>query len=396
MQPASRRGPRKKRPRPKTPGAIRRVTTRAKPLSPSDDERYMRECLALARPLVGLTTPNPAVGCVIVRGHRIVGRGATAPGGRPHAETVALARAGARARGATAYVSFEPCAHQGQTPPCARALVEAGVGRVVIGCRDPYPLVRGRGIATLRRAGISTVVGVLEDDSGRLNEGFITRVTRGRPLALLKLAVTLDGRIAAANGDSRWISSEASRRLVHQWRRESDVVMVGAGTIIADNPRLTCRIAGGRDPVRLIVDPHLRCDPGAAIFHLRSRAPTIIATTAGNQMAARRRYGSRTEVIAVAPAGAGLRLAALMRELGRRGWCRVLIEGGAHLAGAALRAGIVDRVAFFVAPRILGGGLAAVEGLAAPTMRAALRLDQMAARPVGDDWLIEAAIAHAR
>jgi diaminohydroxyphosphoribosylaminopyrimidine deaminase / 5-amino-6-(5-phosphoribosylamino)uracil reductase len=364
-----------------------------KPASPSRDEHYLRECLALARPLIGLTTPNPAVGCVIVRDERIVGRGGTAPGGRPHAETVALANAGARARGATAYVSFEPCAHQGQTPPCARALIEAGVARVVIGCRDPYPLVRGRGIAMLRRAGISTVVGLLEDESRQLNAGFIARVTRGRPLVTLKLAVTLDGRIAAANGDSRWISSAASRDLVHQWRRESDVVMVGAGTVSADNPRLTCRIAGGRDPVRLVIDPRLRSDPAARIFHLRSRAPTILATTAANQQAAQERYGPRVEVIAVAPELAGLRLAALMRELGRRGWCRVLLEGGAHLAGAALRAGIVDRVAFFVAPKILGGGLAAIEGLAAPTMRAALKLERMTARPVGDDWLIEAALA---
>jgi diaminohydroxyphosphoribosylaminopyrimidine deaminase/5-amino-6-(5-phosphoribosylamino)uracil reductase len=371
------------------------VTTRSKLATPSRDERYMRECLALARPLVGLTTPNPAVGCVIVRDDRIVGRGATAPGGRPHAETVALAKAGARARGAIAYVSFEPCAHQGQTPPCARALIKAGVGRVVIGCRDPYPLVQGRGIAMLRRAGISTVVGLLEDESRELNAGFIARVTRGRPLVLLKLAVTLDGRIAAANGDSRWISSAASRELVHQWRRESDVVMVGAGTVIADNPRLTCRLEGGRDPVRLIVDPRLRSDPASRIFHQRSRAPTIVATTAANQTAAQGRYGSRVEVIAVAPDHAGLRLASLMRELGRRGWCRVLMEGGAHLAGAALRAGIVDRVAFFVAPKILGGGLAAIEGLAAPTMRAALQLERMTARPVGDDWLIEAAVAQA-
>jgi diaminohydroxyphosphoribosylaminopyrimidine deaminase/5-amino-6-(5-phosphoribosylamino)uracil reductase len=344
--------------------------------------------------MVGLTTPNPAVGCVIVRDNRVVGRGVTAAGGRPHGETVALVRAGLRARGATAYVSLEPCAHQGQTPPCARALIEAGVGRVVIGCRDPYPLVQGRGIAMLRTAGISTVVGVAEDDCVRLNEGFITRVTRGRPFTLLKLALTMDGRIAAANGDSRWISSEASRELVHQWRKESDVVMVGAGTVIADNPRLTCRIEGGRDPVRLIVDSRLRCDPKARIFRQRSAAPTIIVTTSRNRTAAEQRYGSRTEVIALPPAADGVRLPALMQELGRRGWCRVLLEGGAHLAGAALEAGIVDRAAFFVAPLILGGGLSAIAGLTAPTMRAGLRLDQMTARPVGNDWLIEAAVVH--
>ena len=356
----------------------------------------MRECLALARPSIGLTTPNPAVGCVIVRDGRVVGRGITAPSGRPHAETVALARAGARAHGATVYVSFEPCAHQGQTPPCARALIEAGVGRVVVGCRDPYPLVQGRGIAMLRRAGISTVVGVLDAESRELNAGFISRVTRGRPLVRLKLAVTLDGRIAAASGDSRWISSAPSRDLVHQWRRESDVVMVGAATVQADNPRLTCRVAGGRDPVRLVVDPALRCDPAARIFHQRSRAATIVATTVANRHAAEERYGSRAEVIAVVATRGGLQLAGLMRALGQRGWCRVLLEGGAHLAGAALRAGIVDCVAFFVAPKILGGGLSAIEGLTASTMRTALKLEQMTARPIGDDWLIEAAVAPRR
>jgi diaminohydroxyphosphoribosylaminopyrimidine deaminase/5-amino-6-(5-phosphoribosylamino)uracil reductase len=246
----------------------------------------------------------------------------------------------------------------------------------------------------LRRAGISTVVGVAEDDCVRLNEGFITRVTRGRPFTLLKLALTMDGRIAAANGDSRWISSEASRELVHQWRKESDVVMVGAGTVIADNPRLTCRIEGGRDPVRLIVDPRLRCDPRAKVFRQRSTAPTIIVTTSGNRTKVGQRYGTRTEIIGLPVARDGLRLPSLMQELGKRGWCRVMLEGGAHLAGAALRAGIVDRVAFFVAPLILGGGLSAIAGLTAPTMRAGLRLDQMTARPVGNDWLIEAAVVH--
>jgi diaminohydroxyphosphoribosylaminopyrimidine deaminase/5-amino-6-(5-phosphoribosylamino)uracil reductase len=248
----------------------------------------------------------------------------------------------------------------------------------------------------LRRAGISTVVGVLDAESRELNAGFISRVTRGRPLVRLKLAVTLDGRIAAASGDSRWISSAPSRDLVHQWRRESDVVMVGAATVQADNPRLTCRVAGGRDPVRLVVDPALRCDPAARIFHQRSRAATIVATTVANRHAAEERYGSRAEVIAVVATRGGLQLAGLMRALGQRGWCRVLLEGGAHLAGAALRAGIVDCVAFFVAPKILGGGLSAIEGLTASTMRTALKLEQMTARPIGDDWLIEAAVAPRR
>jgi len=354
----------------------------------------MRAALALAAPMLGWTSPNPAVGCVIVQGDKIVGCGATAPGGRPHAETRALAEAGRRARGATAFVSLEPCAHQGQTPPCARALIEAGVARVVVGCRDPYPLVRGRGLALLRRAGIRVTLGVLEELCLRLNEGFITRVTRARPFAILKLATTLDGRIASVSGDSRWISSPASREIVHRWRRECDAVIVGAGTVIADNPRLTCRLPAGRDPVRVIVDAGLRCDPASRVFRQRSKAPTIIATVPENLTRAAARYGRRVELIAAPPTRDGVDLAVLMRELATRGWSRVLLEGGAQLAGAALQAEIVDRVAFFVAPKILGGGRSAVEGLTPCTMRDALHLVKFSASQVGSDWLLEGDLVH--
>ncbi len=350
----------------------------------------MRECLALAQLKIGLTSPNPAVGCVIVREGKVVGRGGTAPGGRPHAEPQAIAEAGELARGATVYVSFEPCAHQGQTPPCARALVEAGVARVVVGCLDPYPPVRGRGIAILNSARIATTVGVLESECRRMNEGFIARVTRGRPFVILKLAMSLDGRIAAATGDSRWISSEESRRLVHQWRRESDVVMVGAATVIADNPRLTCRIEGGRDPVRVIIDQRLRSPAGARIFRQRSPAATILVTSAMKAASVSRRYGARVEAIGASVDGHGIALMEVMREFGRRGWSKVLIEGGAKLAGAALRAGIVDRVAFFVAPLIIGCGLSSVEGLLAPSVREAIKLKNFSTRRVGSDWLLEA------
>jgi diaminohydroxyphosphoribosylaminopyrimidine deaminase/5-amino-6-(5-phosphoribosylamino)uracil reductase len=355
-----------------------------------EDERLMRECLALAQLKIGLTSPNPAVGCVIVREGKVVGRGSTALGGRPHAEPQAIAEAGELARGATAYVSFEPCAHQGQTPPCARAMVEAGVARVVIGCLDPYPPVRGRGIAILNTARIATTIGVLESECRRMNEGFIARVTRGRPFVILKLAMSLDGRIAAATGDSHWISSQDSRRLVHQWRRESDVVMVGAGTVIADNPRLTCRIEGGRDPVRIIIDQRLRSPAGARIFRQRSSAPTILVTSVIKAASVRRRYGERVEAIGASVDRQGIALMEVMREFGRRGWSKVLIEGGAKLAGGALRAGIVDRVAFFVAPLILGCGLSSVEGLLARSVREAIKLKNFSTLRVGSDWLLEA------
>ena len=371
----------------------------------------MRMALDLARAALGTTSPNPAVGCVIVRDGRIVGKGATAAGGRPHAETIALARAHGRARNATAYVSFEPCAHQGKTPPCARALIEAGISRVVAGCIDPYPAVRGRGIAMIRRAGVRVTVGVLEDECIRLNEGFIARVKRGRPFVTLKLAASLDGRIAAPGGDSRWISSAPARALVHRWRAEADAVMVGADTVIADNPRLTCRRSGKhdrmRDPIRVVIDGKLRVSPHAKVFHPGSGAPAILVTTERNLARARRRYRiARTEVIAAPSAADGvalddeIALDQLMREFGGRGWCNVLIEGGAHLAGAALRAGIVDRIALFIAPMILGAGLPAIEGLQIGQtrkigqVRNALRLQNLSACRVGADWLLEGHVQH--
>jgi diaminohydroxyphosphoribosylaminopyrimidine deaminase/5-amino-6-(5-phosphoribosylamino)uracil reductase len=358
------------------------------------DQRFMREALALAQARLGRTSPNPSVGCVIVRAGKVVGRGVTGIGGRPHGETIALTAAGPRARGAVAYVSFEPCAHHGDTPPCAGALVKAQVKRVVVGCVDPDPRVKGRGIAILRRAGIDVVTGVLENESARLNEGFITRVTRGRPMGLLKLAMSLDGRIAAEGGDSRWISSEASRELVHRWRAESDAVMVGAGTVIADNPRLTCRIATGRDPVRVIVDARLRTSPDARVYRQRSSAPAILVTQPSNLARAQKKYPRRgVEVIAVSAKRGKLSLDRLMREFGRRGWCRVLIEGGANLAGSALEAGIIDRIALFVAPKIIGAGLPAIEGTHLRSVRDAFHLSELSARPVDGDLLVEARVS---
>ncbi len=357
------------------------------------DSRLMEETLALAESALGFTSPNPAVGCVIVAGGKIVGRGATATGGRPHAEAVALAKAGARARGATAYVSLEPCAHFGNTPPCANALVDAGIKRVVIGCGDPFPQVRGEGIAILRKAGVAVTLGVLEEECRRLNEGFFTRVEKERPMVTLKLAMTLDGRIAAASGDSQWISGEESRALVHRWRRYNDAVMVGAGTVIADNPRLTCRDEGGRDPYRVVLDAKLRCDPRARVFTQRSIASTILVTTAAKYRLAHQRYGSeKTEVLAVKTSGHEIALTPLLMEFGQRGWNRVMIEGGAHLAASALRQKVVDRVAFFVAPKILGGGLSAIEGLGFLKMKDSIGLDDLEVWQIGHDLLLEARI----
>ena len=360
------------------------------------DQKMMGHALALAESQIGRTSPNPSVGCVIVnRAGTIIGEGATADGGRPHAETIALGMAGAAARGTIAYVSFEPCAHVGQTPPCADALIEAGVKRVVVGCLDPYPAVRGRGLAKLRKAQIDVTVGVLEDQCRRANEGFIMRVTRRRPFTLLKLALTLDGRVATIERDSRWISSDQSRELVHRWRSRYDAVMVGAGSVIADNPRLTCRIKGGRDPMRIIVDARLRTPARSIVFRQKSPAKTLLVTEPGKLATASRDHGSDgVEVIAVSADAGGIRIAELMRELARRGCSSVMIEGGANLAGSALRAKVVDRIAFFLAPKLLGGGLSAIEGLQIGKMKRAIPLENLRARQVGPDWLFEAEISH--
>jgi diaminohydroxyphosphoribosylaminopyrimidine deaminase / 5-amino-6-(5-phosphoribosylamino)uracil reductase len=353
------------------------------------DLRFMREALAQAAAVLGRTSPNPAVGCVIVRQGRVIASAATAPGGRPHAEPQAIEIAGQRAAGATAYVSFEPCSHFGQTPPCADALIAAGIKRAVIGCLDPYPPVRGRGVAKLRRARIAVEVGVLEDECRRLNEGFITRVTKRRPFVLLKMAMSLDGRIAAPHPGG-WISSAQSRELVHRWRNECDAVMAGAGTVIADNPRLTCRLRGGRDPVRIVVDAALRTPPQAQVYRLRSAARTMLVTIPENQKRAEQLYGAgKVEIIAVRGSAEGVDIRSLMRELGTRGCSKLLLEGGAHLAAAALHAKVVDRVAFFVAPMILGAGIPAIEGLQTVRVGNAIQLTNLRTRPIGADWLLE-------
>ncbi len=261
---------------------------------------------------------------------------------------------------------------------------------MVIGCLDRYPAVRGHGVAILRRAKIEVSVGVREDECLRVCEGFFTRVARGRPFGLLKLAMSLDGRIAAASGDSKWISSKESRELVHRWRRESDAIVVGAGTVIADNPRLTCRMPGGRDPIRVIVDARLRISPDALALTEHSAAGAIIVTTRNNLSHARRRYANpRVEVIAITGRNGKIDPAAMMREFGRRGWNQTLFEGGANLAGAALAAGIIDRAAFFVAPKILGAGISAVAGLAAAQMSDSIALENLSVRKGGTDLLVE-------
>ena len=323
-----------------------------------DDHDHMRAALALARRGLGSTWPNPSVGCVIVSNGRVVGRGLTAPGGRPHAEPTALSMAGDRARGATAYVTLEPCCHWGRTPPCTDALIAAGVARVVIAERDPDPRVDSMGAATLRAAGIQVDEGLLADDARDTLAGFLSRVTKGRPLVTLKLASTLDGRIATATGESQWITGPGARRAAHAIRGRSDAVLVGIGTVLADDPDLTCRIPGFRQTpiVRIVVDSQLRTPTEARLVATARDNPTWILHRPDAPAARALALSERGVVtIPVPSANPGVDLTEAMQALGNAGITRLMIEGGGLIAGAALRADLVDRLAWFHAPAIIGG-----------------------------------------
>jgi diaminohydroxyphosphoribosylaminopyrimidine deaminase/5-amino-6-(5-phosphoribosylamino)uracil reductase len=360
----------------------------------TDDLLHMRAALALARRGLGNAWPNPAVGCVLVKDGRVIGRGWTQPGGRPHAETEALRRAGAAARGATAYVTLEPCSHHGRTPPCCEALAEAGIARVVMAMRDPDPRVNGRGLAMLRGAGIAVEEGLLEAEARALNAGFFRRIQAGMPVVTLKLASTLDGRIATATGESRWITGQAARREVHALRARHDAILVGSGTVLADDPDLTCRIPGmERVPMlRVVADARLRTPPSARLVQSAAVAPVLIMTAPGHPPAAQAPFMEAGADMVTAPAHAagGLDLPSLLRALGRRGVTRVLAEGGAGLAAALLRQGLVDRLAWFHAPAVMGGdGHPALEGLRLAALSAMPRFRRVALRALGDDMLSE-------
>lgn len=341
------------------------------------DIAHMRAALALARRGLGRVSPNPSVGCVVVANDRAVGRGWTSPGGRPHAETQALLRAGSSARGATVYVTLEPCCHHGRTPPCSEALIAAGVARVVASMEDPDPRVAGAGFAALRAAGIAVDVGLCAEEAREVNCGFLLRLGKGRPLVTLKTATTLDGRIATRSGESQWITGEAARARAHLLRAQHDGVMIGVGTAIADDPELTCRLPGlaAASPVRILVDPRLRLPLTSTLVRTARRVPTWVLALASADAARREAFvGCGIEVIDV-PMAKDDRLdaAGLLRILGERGLTRVLVEGGAALAAALLRERLVDRIAWFRSARLIGG-----DGV---PVAAALGVDRLADTP---------------
>ncbi|MDX5357853.1 MAG: bifunctional diaminohydroxyphosphoribosylaminopyrimidine deaminase/5-amino-6-(5-phosphoribosylamino)uracil reductase RibD [Rhodobacterales bacterium] len=321
-----------------------------------DDGRHMAHALALSRRGLGRVWPNPSVGCVIVKDGVVVGRGVTAPGGRPHAEPQALAMAGAAARGATAYVTLEPCAHHGKTPPCANALVAAGVARVVSALQDPDPRVSGGGHAILRAAGIVVTTGVMEAEARAVQQGFLSRITLGRPMLTLKLALSVDGRIATASGESRWITGPEARARVHLMRASHDAVLVGGGTARADDPELTVRGLGiGAQPVRIVAASRLDLPRGGRMEAAIAHGPFWLVHGRDAPEEARAYWAARGARLIGCRAGAGgLDAGALMQALGAEGLTRVFCEGGGQFAAALVGAGLVDRLEVFGAGLLLG------------------------------------------
>jgi diaminohydroxyphosphoribosylaminopyrimidine deaminase/5-amino-6-(5-phosphoribosylamino)uracil reductase len=355
-------------------------------------EQYMQRALDLARQGVGRTRPNPAVGAVIVREGQVVGEGFHPAAGEPHAEIFALRQAGELARGADLYVTLEPCSHQGRTGPCAEAVVAAGIGRLFIGTLDPNPKVCGRGRARIEAAGIPVVVGLLEEECRRLIAPFAKHVVTGLPYLILKSAITLDGFTATATGDSQWITNPSSRLQVHHLRDQVDGILVGIGTVLADNPQLTTRLPeGGRNPLRIVVDSTLKIPEDAALLNGSSAPPLIVTTARAPQKRIDALSALGVEILTIPEGEGGVDLAAMMAELGRRGLQSILLEGGAHLNGAALRAGLVDRVMIFIAPKLLGGGdgRGIFAGPGARLLAGAVELDHLRVSRFGDDILVE-------
>lgn len=347
----------------------------------------MKRALSLARRAEGRTSPNPLVGAVIVKSGRIISEGYHEGPGLPHAEAVALMKAGDRARGSTLYVNLEPCCHlDKRTPPCAQAIIKAGIRRVVIGMIDPNPKVSGKGIELLKRAGIKVETGVLEPEARRLNEVYIKHITTGLPFVILKIAMTLDGKIATETGESRWITSLESRRYVHRLRSRVDAVLTAIGTIKADDPELTVRHVRGRDPIRIVIDPEFETSLSAKV--MKTPPQTIIFTR-------KRNHPEPPQGVHIEYFDAErLDLRSAMKTLYKRGITSVMIEGGASLNYYALRDGIVDKLILFIAPKIIGGkdSIGAVGGISTGLENPWLIRD-VRIRRIGEDILIEGYVA---
>lgn len=346
----------------------------------------MRRALRLAARAAGRTSPNPLVGAVVVRSGEVVGEGFHKAAGEPHAEATALARAGERGRGATLYTTLEPCAHTGRTPPCVEAIRQAGVARVVAAMRDPDPRTDGRGFSALRAAGVELTMGVLEAEARRLNEGFISRIARGRPFVLVKLATTLDGRVWVKG--RRYLSGKRAQREVHRLRDRYDAVLVGIGTLLTDDPALTVREVKGRDPLRVVVDSEARTPLTAKVVRSKDPQRTLIFVARDADMRRVSRLRDSGVLVATVPrAAGGLDLGAVLRWLAEKGVNTVLSEAGPKIAGSLVAAGLADRLMLIQAPLAGGDGPSALDGIGT-----AVSLRSLTVRRLGDDVMLEGEI----
>ncbi len=359
-----------------------------------DHEHYMKMALDLAGKGAGYTSPNPMVGAVVVKEGKVVGKGWHQNAGGPHAEVNAIDDAGKNARGADIYVTLEPCNHHGRTPPCTQKILDAGIVHVIMAMDDPNPDVKGRGADYLMEKGVKVTRGVCEGEAVRLNERFVKYVKTKRPFVVLKCACTLDGQIATRSGDSKWVTGPESRQYVHRIRHEVDAILVGIGTVMADNPSLTTRLDGVAclDPARVILDTRLSINPDAKVLTQTSDALTYVMTGAGvdpEKKAAIEKTGAR--VVPVREKNHGIDLDALMEKLGALGITSVLIEGGGKVVASALKTGIVDKVNFFYAPKILGGndGVSVCSGTGPLFMKDSIILTRISVRRFGDDVMIQ-------
>lgn len=368
--------------------------------SDATDRRYMKLALALARRGLGTVSPNPAVGCVLVSPEgKVVGRGWTQPSGRPHAETEALRRAGARARNATAFVTLEPCSHTGKTPPCADALIEAGVTRVVAAIEDPDPRVSGQGHVRLSAAGVEVSTGICAEEAAEVNAGFILHRTQGRPLVTLKAASTLDGRIATHSGKSQWITGDAARRRGHMMRKSHDAIVVGIGTALVDDPELTCRLPGlqGHSPVRVVIDTRLQLPLISKLVRTARDVPTWVVVSSETEQERQSAYAELgVEVITVEPGrDHHPEPRDILKALAAKGLTRILVEGGSAVAAALMRAELIDRVAWFRAASVMGGdGTPVVAPYGVDELSQMRKFTLVSEQSVGDDRLETYRVAH--
>jgi diaminohydroxyphosphoribosylaminopyrimidine deaminase/5-amino-6-(5-phosphoribosylamino)uracil reductase len=357
--------------------------------SRADDERFMRLALDEARKGLGRTHPNPAVGAVIVKGGKVIATGYHARAGTAHAEANALMLAGSKAKGATIYSTLEPCDHFGRTPPCTQAILDHGLSRVVYGSSDPNPLVDGKGVRRMKRAGLAVTGAVLQAECDAINEPFFKVMRTGLPFVTVKAGMTLDGKIATATGQSKWITSEAARAKAHALRDRVDAIAVGAGTVVADDPSLTTRIPDGRHAMRVVIDPQLRTRPGAKVYAPNGPAVVVVTSKPADSYRARAFAKRGVGLLTVKEKGGRLELPEALRALAKRGVLHLLVEGGAVTTGRFLEAGLVDEVLLFVAPRVIGGdGLSWVGALGVRAVDEGPRFELKESSQVGPDLLL--------